>query len=44
MQAWQAAVQSSEGQAAGDDLQNFATGGVSLVLGEVEVYNGVSIG
>ena len=44
MESWQAAVQSSEGQAAGDDLQNFTTGGVTLLLGEVEVYNRVSIG
>ena len=44
MEALQAAAQSSEGQASADDLQNFATGGVTLLLGEVEVYNGVSIG
>jgi uncharacterized protein (TIGR02118 family) len=42
--ALQAALQSSEGQAAAGDLQNFATGGVTLVAGEVQVYNPVSIG
>lgn len=44
MGALQAALQSSEGQAAAGDLQNFATGGVTLVAGEVQVYNPVSIG
>ena len=44
MEAWQAAVQSPEGQATAGDLQNFATGGVTLVVGELEVYNRVSIG
>jgi uncharacterized protein (TIGR02118 family) len=42
--ALQAALQSSEGQAAAGDLQNFATDGVTLVAGEVQVYNPVSIG
>lgn len=43
MEALQAAFQSPEGQAAAGDLQNFATGGVTLVAGEVQVYNPVSI-
>ena len=44
MEALQAAAQSSEGQASAGNLQNFATGGVTLVVGEVEVYNRISIG
>ena len=43
MEALQAGLQSSEGQAAAGDTQNFATGGVSLVIGEVQVYDAVSI-
>src|SRR5215475_5912312 len=39
MTAMQAALQSPEGQAAVDDLQNFATGGVTVVAGEVQVYH-----
>jgi len=44
MGALQAALQSPEGQAAAGDLANFATGGATLVGGEVEVYVPVSIG
>ncbi len=43
MEAFQSGLQSSEGQAAAADTQNFATGGVTLVVGEVQVYNTVSI-
>ncbi len=44
MAALQAALQSPEGQAAAGDLQNFATGGATLVAGEVQVYHSVSLG
>lgn len=44
MAALQAALQSPEGQAAAGDLQNFATGGATLVTGEVQVYHPVSLG
>ena len=43
MATLQAALQSPEGQAAAGDLQNFATGGATLVAGEVQVYTPVSI-
>ena len=43
MEALHAGFQSSEGQAAAGDTQNFATGGVALVIGEVHVYAAVSI-
>ena len=43
MGALQVALQSPEGQAAAGDLPKFATGGATLVVGEVEVYNPVSI-
>ena len=43
MEALQAGLQSAEGQAAAGDTQNFATGGVSLVIGEVRIYDAVSI-
>ncbi|HLG65788.1 MAG TPA: EthD family reductase [Ktedonosporobacter sp.] len=43
MAALQQALQSPEGQAAAGDLQNFATGGVALVAGEVQVYRPVSL-
>ena len=43
MESLQAALQSAEGQAAAGDTQNFATGGVALVIGEVRVYDAVSI-
>lgn len=43
MEALQAALQSPEGHAAAGDTQNFATGGVTLVIGEVQVYDPVSI-
>jgi uncharacterized protein (TIGR02118 family) len=44
MAAFQAALQSPEGQAAAGDLANFADGGVTLLMGEIEVYNHVSVG
>ena len=44
MAALQAALQSHAGQATAGDLQNFATGGVTLVAGEVVVYDPVLIG
>jgi uncharacterized protein (TIGR02118 family) len=44
MAALQAALQSPEGQAAAGDLQNFATGGATLVAGETQVYHPVSLG
>jgi|SRR5579872_6497521 len=43
MATLQAALQSPEGQAAAGDLQNFATGGATLVAGEVQVFTPVSI-
>ncbi len=43
MQAFQAALQSPKGQAAAGDLQNFATGGAILMVGEIEIYAPVSI-
>lgn len=39
----QAALQSPEGQATAGDLQNFATGGAVLVVGEARAFNPVSI-
>lgn len=43
MGTFQHALQSPEGQAAAADLQHFATGGVTLVVGEIEVYSPVSL-
>jgi uncharacterized protein (TIGR02118 family) len=43
MGALQAALQSAEGQATAGDLANFATGGATLVVGEVEVYHLISL-
>ena len=43
MQAFQQALQSPEGQAGAADLQNFATGGATLLVGEVEVVAPVSL-
>lgn len=43
MAVFQTGLQSPEGQATAADLQNFATGGVTLVVGEVTVVNPVSI-
>jgi uncharacterized protein (TIGR02118 family) len=43
MQAFQEALQSSEGQAAVADLQNFATGGATLLVGELEVAAPISL-
>lgn len=44
MAAFQTSLQSPEGQAAAGDLQHFATGGATLVVGEVQAYSPVSIG
>jgi uncharacterized protein (TIGR02118 family) len=43
MGTFQVALQSPEGQAMAGDLPNFATGGATPVVGEVEVYGSVSI-
>lgn len=43
MQAFQEDLQSPEGQAAAADLQNFASGGATLVVGELEVIAPVSL-
>lgn len=43
MQAFQEGLQSPEGQAAAADVQNFATGGATLLVGEVEVLAPVSL-
>ncbi len=43
METTQAGLQSPEGQAAAGDTHNFATGGVTLLMGEVHVYNPVAI-
>ena len=43
MAARQTALQSPEGQAAARDLQNFATGGATLLVGEVQAFTPVSI-
>jgi len=43
MAARQTALQSPEGQAAARDLQNFATGGATLLVGEVQACTPVSI-
>jgi uncharacterized protein (TIGR02118 family) len=39
-----AALQSPEGHAAAADVQNFATGGVTMLAGGVQVYDPVSLG
>jgi uncharacterized protein (TIGR02118 family) len=39
-----AAFQSPEGQAAGDDVRNFATGGATMLAGGLQVYIPVSLG
>jgi len=44
MGTFQTALQSPEGQAVVNDVRNFATGGVSLIGGEVQVYDPVLIG
>jgi uncharacterized protein (TIGR02118 family) len=44
MTVLQNALESPEGQAAAGDLQNFATGGAALVVGEVQTFHPVSIG
>ncbi len=43
MQAFQEAFQSSEGQATAGDMQNFATGGATVLVGELEVVVPVSL-
>ncbi len=43
METLQAGMQAPEGQTAAADTQNFATGGLTLVIGEVQVYDSVSI-
>ena len=43
MAALQTALQSPEGQTAAGDVQNFATGGATLLAGEVQAFNPVSI-
>jgi uncharacterized protein (TIGR02118 family) len=43
MQAFQEGLQSSEGQTTAADLQNFATGGATLLVGELEVVAPVSL-
>ncbi len=43
MAALQTGFQSPEGQAATGDVQNFATGGATLLAGEVQAFNPVSI-
>ncbi|HLL78604.1 MAG TPA: EthD family reductase [Ktedonobacteraceae bacterium] len=43
MQTFMEALQSPEGQATAGDIQNFATGGCTLVVGEVDVYAPISI-
>lgn len=43
MAALQAALQSPEGQAAAGDMQNFATGGATLLVGEVQASSPVTI-
>lgn len=42
-EALQAALQSPEGQAAANDLQHFATGGATLLVGEVQVYHPIAM-
>lgn len=43
-QALEAAFQTPEGRAAAGDVQNFATGGVTMLAGGVDVYDPVSLG
>ena len=43
MGALQVIFQSPEGQAVAADVPNLATGGVTLVVGEIEVYDPVAI-
>lgn len=44
MQDLLSALQSPEGQAAAQDIPTFATGGVTLIAGEVQVYAPINIG
>ena|SRR5215467_6870531 len=43
MAALQTSFQSAEGQAVANDLPNLATGGAIIVVGELEVYDPVSL-
>ncbi|HEY6540004.1 MAG TPA: EthD family reductase [Ktedonobacteraceae bacterium] len=43
MAAFQAGLQSPEGQAVAGDLQNFASGGATLLVGEVQTSSPVTI-
>lgn len=43
MAAFQAGLQSPEGQATAADVQNFASGGATLLVGEVQTFTPVSI-
>jgi uncharacterized protein (TIGR02118 family) len=43
MAAFHSALQSPEGQATAADLQNFATGGATLLVGEIHAFTPVSI-
>ena len=43
MAALQIIFQSPEGQAVANDLPNLATGGTTIVVGELEVYDPVSL-
>jgi len=43
MAAFQSALQSPEGQAVAGDLRNFASGGATLLVGEVQAPSPVSI-
>lgn len=42
--ALEAALQSPEGQAAAEDVGRFASGGATLLVGEVQVYHPLSVG
>lgn len=44
MAALQSALHSPEGQATAGDVPNFATGGATLVVGEVQVFTPVAVG
>lgn len=44
MDEFQEALSSPEGQAAAGDLANFATGGATLLVGDVHVYEPLVIG
>jgi uncharacterized protein (TIGR02118 family) len=44
MEEFQEALSSSQGQAAAGDLANFANGGATLLVGDVQLYEPVVIG